>query len=162
LAATLVAGSIPLVATDASAQQPDRVKELGAKIRCMCNGCNDAAGKCYHVGGNFSGPCDTAKAMLKELAERVARGDSDDLVMQSFVQEYGTGVYMEPPKQGIGRVAWLIPSVSLIAGAALVILVVRRWRERPAMVAAGHAAAPKASENWLERARRRADRETED
>ena len=127
----------------------------------MCGGCDDAAGKCYHVGGAFSGPCGTAKTMLKELEERVARGESDDLTLQSFVQEYGPAVYVEPPHQGFGRVAWWIPAVALTAGLALVVLVISRWRNRPAAVASGPSALDISPES-LERARRQADRETEE
>src|SRR5712691_495360 len=88
------AALVPLITIALGAQQTDRARLLGTKIKCMCGGCNDAAGKCYHIGGAFSGPCDTAKTMLKELDQRAARGEADDLVLQSFVQEYGPTVYV--------------------------------------------------------------------
>ena len=100
--------------------QPDHAHRLGMKVRCMCGGCNDSAGGCYHVGGAFSGPCDTALGMLKEINERIAKGESDDLIVQSFVQEYGQAVLTEPPHSGFGRVAWWIPAITLIGGFALV------------------------------------------
>jgi hypothetical protein len=31
------------------ADQSDRTHQIGSKIKCMCNGCDQAAGKCYHV-----------------------------------------------------------------------------------------------------------------
>ena len=49
------------------ADQSDRTHQIGSKLKCMCSGCDQAAGKCYHVGGAYSGPCDTAKTMLKEI-----------------------------------------------------------------------------------------------
>src|SRR5262249_2678657 len=49
------------------ADQNDRTHQIGAKIKCICGGCDQAAGKCYHVGGQYSGPCNTAKTMLKEI-----------------------------------------------------------------------------------------------
>src|ERR1700690_414388 len=69
------------------AEDSPRAKALSKKVMCMCGGCNDTAGTCNHTGGAFSGPCDTAKAMQKEVAQRVDRGDLDDLILQSFVQE---------------------------------------------------------------------------
>ncbi len=101
--------------------------------------------------------CDRAK----ELDKQIARGDSDDLVVQSFVQEFGTQVYAEPPNKGFSRVAWWIPAMSLLTGLVLVIFVISRWRKRPAGVPEGPGAAYLSAE-MLERARRLADQETED
>ena len=72
-------------------QQTARAKELGAQLKCVC-GCNQVLTACNHVG------CQYSHAMLKELDERVARGDSDSLILQSFVQEYGEQVLPSPPK----------------------------------------------------------------
>jgi cytochrome c-type biogenesis protein CcmH/NrfF len=157
-------GVLPLLPAFGDTQQPDHTHQLGMKVKCMCGGCNDSAGGCYHVGGAFSGPCGTALAMLKKIDERIAQGDSDDLVVQSFVQEYGQAVLTEPPHTGFGRVAWWIPALALVGGFALVVAVISRWRKHvspePALAAAGHAA-PISSE-LLDRARAQAARDTED
>jgi cytochrome c-type biogenesis protein CcmH/NrfF len=156
--------ALPLLSAFGDAQQLDHTHQLGMKVKCMCGGCNDSAGGCYHVGGAFSGPCDTALGMLKKIAERIAQGNSDDLIVQSFVQEYGQAVLTEPPHSGFGRVAWWIPAVALIGGFALVLSVISRWRNRspsePALAAAGNA--PPVSREMLERARAQAARDTED
>jgi cytochrome c-type biogenesis protein CcmH len=158
------AGALPLLPTFGDAQQPDHTHQLGMKVKCMCGGCNDSAGGCYHVGGAFSGPCDTALGMLKKIDERIAQGNSDDLIVQSFVQEYGQAVLTEPPHSGFGRVAWWIPALALAGGFALVLTVISRWRKHvspePALAAAG-SAHPISSE-LLERARAQAARDTED
>jgi cytochrome c-type biogenesis protein CcmH len=102
--------------------------------------------------------------MLKKIDERIAQGNSDDLIVQSFVQEYGQAVLTEPPHSGFGRVAWWIPAVALIGGFALVLSVISRWRNRPptgpALATAGNA--PHVSSEMLERARAQAARDTED
>src|SRR6266852_8371079 len=143
--------------------QDDRAHQIGKKLKCMCGGCNDTAATCYHVGGAFSGPCGTAKGMLKKIEQQVTRGDSDDLIVQSFVQEYGQVALIEPPHSGIGRVAWAMPVVYLLVGGILVIFVISRWRKRPAP-AAQTAGAPSASisPELFEHARRRVAQETED
>ena len=157
-------GALPLLSAFGDAQPLDHAHQLGMKVKCMCGGCNDSAGGCYHVGGAFSGPCDTALGMLKKIDERIAQGNSDDLIVQSFVQEYGQAVLTEPPHSGFGRVAWWIPAVALIGGFALVLSVISRWRNRPptgpALATAGNA--PPVSSELLERARARAARDTED
>ncbi|HMD07937.1 MAG TPA: cytochrome c-type biogenesis protein CcmH [Candidatus Acidoferrum sp.] len=158
------AGALPLLSAFGDAQQLDHTHQLGMKVKCMCGGCNDSAGGCYHVGGAFSGPCDTALGMLKKIDERIAQGNSDDLIVQSFVQEYGQAVLTEPPHSGFGRVAWWIPALALIGGFVLVLSVISRWRNRPgaepALVTAGNA--PAVSSELLERARAQAARDTED
>jgi len=40
-------------------------------------------------------------------------GETDEQILQAFVQEYGTQVYTEPPKSGFSLVAWVLPSVYL-------------------------------------------------
>jgi cytochrome c-type biogenesis protein CcmH/NrfF len=159
-----LAAALPLLSAFGDAQAPDHAHRLGMKVRCMCGGCNDSAGSCYHVGGAFSGPCDTALGMLKEINERIAKGESDDLIIQSFVQEYGQAVLTEPPHTGFGRVAWWIPALALIGGFALVLGVISRWRKRlaPEPALAGAGVAPQISSELLERARAQAARDTED
>src|SRR5580698_440459 len=156
--------ALPILSAFGEAQQLDHTHQLGMKVKCMCGGCNDSAGGCYHVGGAFSGPCDTALGMLKKIDERIAQGNSDDLIVQSFVQEYGQAVLTEPPHSGFGRVAWWIPAVALIGGFALVLVVISRWRKHitpeAALARAGHAAP--ISSALLDRARAQAARDTED
>jgi cytochrome c-type biogenesis protein CcmH/NrfF len=158
------AGALPFLSAFGDAQQPDHTHQLGMKVRCMCGGCNDSAGGCYHVGGAFSGPCDTALGMLKKINERIAQGNSDDLIVQSFVQEYGQAVLTEPPHSGFGRVAWWIPAFALMGGFVLVVGVISRWRKRltPGAALAGAASASPISSELLERARAQAARDTED
>ena len=135
--------------------QVDRAKQIGGKFMCMC-GCNQVLTQCNHVG------CTTSTAMLKELDQWVARGDSEDIITQALVQEFGTKVYAEPPKSGLSLVAWVLPSVYLLVGTLLVVFIISRWRARvhsePAL-ASGVSGISRAD---LERARKRVARETED
>jgi len=135
--------------------QTDRAHQIGGKFMCMC-GCNQVLTQCNHVG------CTTSTAMLKELDESVARGDSETTITQAFVQEFGTKVYAEPPKSGLSLVAWVLPSVYLLAGTLLVILIISRWRARPQMQTAAAGGHTGISAAELERARQRVARETED
>jgi cytochrome c-type biogenesis protein CcmH/NrfF len=102
--------------------------------------------------------------MLNKIDQQVARGDSDDLIVQSFVQEYGQVALIEPPHTGIGRLAWAMPVLYLLTGAILVVFVISRWRKRPARAfqTAGATSASGVSPELLERARRRVAEETED
>src|SRR5215475_5605600 len=79
------------------ADQNDRAHQIGAKLKCMCGGCDQSAAKCYHVGGAYSGPCETAKQQIKEIEGHIAEGKSDDQVLQALIAEYGPLAYVEPP-----------------------------------------------------------------
>jgi cytochrome c-type biogenesis protein CcmH len=159
LAVLLMPSGLPV-----RADQNDRTHQIGSRLKCTCGGCDQAAGKCYHVGGSYSGPCGTAKTMLKEIDDHIAEGKTDDQVLQAMIAEYGPLAYVEPPKSGFGLVAWIMPVLYLLAGTGLVILVMKRWRKRPAaMAAAGTAAGGfEVTPEQLARARELAERETEE
>ena len=136
------------------AQNSDRAKKIGGGLMCMCN-CKQILTQCNHVG------CTMSAKMLKELDQRVDSGGSDDLIVQSFVQEFGPKVLASPPTSGFNLVAWVIPGIAFGAGFALVIVVIRHWRRRVELTPAA-AGGPAISPELLERARQQADRETED
>ena len=152
-----------LLMTPVGAQQfSDRAKQVGMKIKCMCGTCDMAAAICSHPGGEFSGPCGTAKMMLGEVDQHVAKGETDEQILQAFVREYGPQVYTEPPKSGFSLVAWILPIVYLFAGAGVVVFVIARWRKRPTQQASLVAGVPGFSPEMLERARAKVSRETQD
>lgn len=159
LAAILALASAPLVL--AQIGYPQRAKEIGTKLKCMCPGCDMSAGLCAHPGGSFSGPCDTAKAELKEVDEILGQGKSEQQIIDAFVTEYGTTVYVEPPKKGFGLVAWLMPLFYSVLGLGLVVFVVRKWAVRSPSAPAGASGANVPYEA-LERARAQAAQDTED
>jgi cytochrome c-type biogenesis protein CcmH len=114
---------------------------------CVC-GCGQILTECNHVGCTYSGQ------MLKELDERVARNEPDDLTLQAFVQEYGIGVMAQPASHGFGLTAWVMPFAVLLIGAWLAWVVIKRWRHRAIV-----APAAKVSPDLLARARREMENE---
>ena len=145
------------------AQKTDRGKSLGTKLMCMC-GCGQILTQCNHINCPSSGP------MLKELDAHVIKGESDDLIIQDFVQEYGEKVLSEPPARGFNSIAWYIPGVAFAIGLGIVITLIRLWRQRDVArlaTAANMPVAPRTSVSdlrdvQLERARKQADQETDE
>jgi cytochrome c-type biogenesis protein CcmH len=135
--------------------QTDRAKQIGGKFMCMCS-CSQVLTQCNHVG------CTMSTAMLKELDQHVTQGDSEAVITQAFVQEFGTTVYAEPPKSGLSLVAWGLPSFYLLAGTVLVVFIVIRWRARSGLRPSAAGVPTGISPENLERARQRVARETED
>src|SRR5260370_21833402 len=116
LCAIALLSVLPLLAQ----QQSDRAKQIGGKFQCMCS-CNQILTQCNHVG------CTVSTSMLKELGAMVNRGDSEDKITQTFVQEFGTTVYAEPPKSGFSLVAWLMPVFYFLIGSAIPALFINNW-----------------------------------
>lgn len=146
-----------LGASPSSRSVDARFNDLGHKLMCKC-GCNQILLECNHVG------CAYSTQMRDELRAALERGasnggstpDSDELVLQSFVQKYGATVLAAPTTSGFNVVAWIVPFVALIAGLGLVTLIVRRWKFR--LQPAG---AQNLSPEELDEFRRRAREETQ-
>jgi cytochrome c-type biogenesis protein CcmH len=134
-------------------------KQIATHLKCLCRGCDMSAGLCAHPGGAFSGPCDPAKGMMAEVDQHLAKGESEQQIIDAFVAKYGSIVYVEPPKTGFGLVAWLMPVFYSVVGFGLLVLVVRKMRNRQLSAIPG---APAVHSAALDRARAQAARETED
>jgi cytochrome c-type biogenesis protein CcmH/NrfF len=156
----LASAIIPL---HVDAQKTDRAKSLGTQLMCMC-GCGQILTQCNHINCPSSGP------MLKELDAHVAKGEADNLIIQDFVQEYGEKVLSSPPSTGFNSIAWYIPGVAFVLGFAIVVVLIRLWRQRDIARLASASAAPVSAASasselrdiQRERAREQADRETEE
>ena len=122
---------------------------LGHELMCMC-GCNQILLECNHVG------CPYSDRMRQEIMTAVQRGDSDSLILQSFVQKYGNTVLAAPTTTGFNRVAWIMPFAIFTLAVAGVFMLVRAWKSRAAV--AVHADLPPEQLNTL---RERARKETE-
>jgi cytochrome c-type biogenesis protein CcmH/NrfF len=63
-----------------------------------------------------------------------ARDESRTLVKRTLAAEYGTEVLADTPNSGFGVLAWLGPTVLVLAGVGLAVLLARRWRGAQAPV----------------------------
>jgi hypothetical protein len=144
------------VAPPVKAQDTPRGKALSKRVLCMCGGCEDSAGLCNHPGGTFSGPCETARGMQKDLDAHVNKGESDDQILQAMVEQYGPTVLVEPPKKGFDLLAWIMPVAVPLIALVLVWAVVRRWRHNATLAPAG---GPPVNAEFLARAQQEAGRE---
>jgi len=129
-----------------------RFNELGHQLMCICS-CGQILLECNHVG------CPDSDGMRNELMAAVSRGDSDSLVEQSFVQKYGPTVLAAPTTTGFDRTAWIMPFVALFVGFAIVVIVVRAWKNRPAPALADGVRPASGAE--LDKFRDQAERETD-
>lgn len=72
-----------------------------------------------------------AEAMRTAIKAQLRNGASDDAIVDSLVQSYGEGILASPPTRGFSLLAWLVPPLALLLGAAIVLLTIRNMRVRP-------------------------------
>ena len=65
--------------------------------------------------------------------EKLSEGWSDEQIRDFFVERYGPSVLLEPPRKGLGLMAWALPA-ALVSGAAVALFFALRAmsRSRPA------------------------------
>ena len=128
-----------------------RFNKLGHQLMCMC-GCNQILLECNHVG------CTYSDRMRNELTAGLQRGDSDSLVLQSFVQKYGNTVLAAPTSSGFNVVAWIMPFAVFVLACGGTIWIVRAWKAR---TLAQPVAQPNMAPEQLDELRKKARQETE-
>jgi cytochrome c-type biogenesis protein CcmH len=122
----------------------DRVNVVGRQLQCPA---------CQTGESVADSPSSIAASMRAVIREKLQRGESEQQVVQDFVNSYGEGIRLSPPMSGFTLLMWLAPVVMLLAGIGVVVSVARRWR---AMAPAAEAPDPELdglSETELERYR---------
>ena len=98
-----------------------RAVRIGNQLICTC-GCTEPLLTCSTLG------CTVKLTMQAELRQRAQLNEPDSLVLQSFVQEYGTQVLANPTTKGFNLLAWVMPWEALGLGMALLLGFLKRWR----------------------------------
>ena len=128
-----------------------RFSEIGHRMMCVC-GCNQSLIECNHVG------CVASDGMRNELMASLARGDSDSLVEQGFVQKYGPTVLAAPTTTGFDQAAYIVPLAAVTLGFGVIAVVIYAWKNRSAPITASGLRSIRGPK--LERFRAQARRET--
>ena len=69
---------------------------------------------------------------MRELIDtEMAQGKTTEQIKADFVDLYGPVVLGEPPRQGFNLVAWIVPILLMAGGLIGVVLLTRRWVQRP-------------------------------
>jgi cytochrome c-type biogenesis protein CcmH/NrfF len=115
---------VPLVVFIMGAGGDDsRFSAIGRQMICNC-GCGQPLLECNHVG------CTVVTQMREEIDSGLQRSESNDLILQGFVQKYGSTVLAAPTTSGFNRVAWIMPFAIFFAGILAAMFVIRNWRLR--------------------------------
>lgn len=109
----------------------EEARRIGKGLQCpVCQGASVA-----------DSPSDLAEQMRGVIRRKVEQGESEQQIVQFFVERYGDGVLIEPPRRGLGLAVWLGPLLVLGVGAGGLFLLVQTWSRRRA-VPAGPPGAP--------------------
>ncbi len=104
----------PLVAGQSSEAD---VRRVASQLRCVV---------CDHQSVAESN-AELATQMREVIREQQAAGRTDPEIIQFFVERYGDTILYAPPRRGFSLLAWWVPVIVLLAGAAGA---VGFWRQR--------------------------------
>jgi cytochrome c-type biogenesis protein CcmH len=77
-------------------------------------------------------PSDQALQLRRRIVGWAAAGLTEQQIIARLIDEFGPSIRATPSSAGAGVLAWILPSVALLAGTAVAALIVRRWiRSRP-------------------------------
>ena len=119
-----LAVSLPAAVASAAAAQAPRTTYAEVERELMCVSCNVA------LNIAESPQATRQKELVRTL---VAEGRTKDEILDVMVAEYGDNVLAEPKAEGFSLAAWGVPLAAGVAGLALALLLLPRWRRtRPA------------------------------
>ncbi len=113
---------ILLSASPARADSPT-VSDISKQLICQC-GCNMVLLNCSHA------ECMVRDAMTTLIGQKIAEGQSEEEIIQSFVAQYGEQVLASPPKRGLNLVAWVLPFAAILGGGGVIYIALRAWVRR--------------------------------
>ncbi len=121
LAAVVVGVMAVLLWPGGSQSDAARAHELAAELRCPeCEGLSVA---------DSNAP--TSKAIRADIKRRIADGQSDAEILQSYVDKYDESILLSPQSSGLALIVWVLPVLVLALGAAGIWFAIARARREP-------------------------------
>ena len=113
----LVAVAVVVVPPTHASEQRPTLADLANEVICPT---------CHTTIDQSSSPI--ALRMKAFIRERIAAGDTKSEIKDKLVAQFGESVLAAPPKSGFNLLAWLLPLVGAVVGAAVLAMLARRWR----------------------------------
>jgi len=93
------------------------------KLSCFC-------GTCPHLSVSVC-TCSKADEIKAEINQKIAKGMTEQQIINSFVAEYGNTVLSAPPKSGFNLSVWMIPFVAFLVGGIVLFTFLKRQQKPP-------------------------------
>ena len=100
------------------------LEAVGNEVQCTC-GCVAPLNQCPHID------CAEKAQMQTFIKQEIADGKDETTLLQDLSLKYGLQVLSAPPTHGFNLAVWILPSVGLLAGLGMVVVIVRRWKRKP-------------------------------
>ncbi len=97
---------------------------LEHRLHCQCGTCTLDVYTCRTTDFN----CPVSPAMHGDVKTLVAGGYSATEILEAFTGVYGEKVLMAPKRSGFNWAGYLMPFAAIATGAAVILVVLRRWR----------------------------------
>src|SRR5512134_3589387 len=68
-----------------------------------------------------------AAEVRQDIRRRLGAGESQEQILQAYVQRYGKRILVQPPAEGFDRMLYILPPVGFVLTAGVVVLLVRRF-----------------------------------
>ncbi|MGA2985537.1 MAG: cytochrome c-type biogenesis protein CcmH [Terriglobia bacterium] len=129
LGTALLLGTL-LAASVARGDTPGKpsVDSIGNQVMCVCGGCVAPLNQCPML------ECAEKAEMRAFIKKEIADGKDETAILQDISIRYGVQALTAPPAKGFNLAVWILPGVGLLAGLGMVVVIVRRWRRKPAIV----------------------------
>ncbi len=113
-----VACALLLVSPTTSADGiDDQARQIAKRLQCpVCEGVSVA-----------DSPSELATQMRNVIRRKLEQGEGEPEIIAYFVERYGDGVLVEPPRRGVSLAVWIGPLVALAGGAGMLAVLVRGW-----------------------------------
>lgn len=117
LALVVLATGVRLAAAD---QIDEETRRIGKQLQCpVCNGSPVS-----------DSPSDLAGQMRAVIRAKLQAGESEQQIIDYFVERYGDMVLMEPPRRGFGLIVWSAPILMLLGSAYVLWRMSQGWLRR--------------------------------
>jgi cytochrome c-type biogenesis protein CcmH len=70
---------------------------------------------------------EVAQRMKRFILARIAAGDTKLEIKDKLVAQFGEQVLASPPRRGFNLLAWVLPPVAVVLGAAVLAVLALRW-----------------------------------
>jgi len=118
-AALAQTGNPPEPGAATAAEKPSLdTRRVGMRLACKC-GCKDSVATCSMLECGFSKPAKERIAKMQSL------GMSDQQIIDAFVRDYGSDIYLSPPS----AFGWIVPYASVGVGMVVIWLFIRKYRK---------------------------------
>ena len=70
----------------------------------------------------------TAERMKEDLRQMLAKGSTQEEILDHYKAMYGERILSSPPNAGFNRMAYLFTPLMFLVGAGVIFITLRRWR----------------------------------